>query len=98
MTEIATIIEALLVGDRRRAFSYMKLFISKNYPPPALPVHKRTDEQFLAHRLKMILDGKVEDNYTCLDNRVPRELITMTELPIEKLLESWRSDPAREQS
>lgn len=76
----------------------MKLFVSKNYPPPALPVHKRTDEQFLAHRLKMILDGKVEDNHTCLDNRFLPEIITITELPIEELLESWRSDPAREQS
>lgn len=98
MTEIATIIEALLSGDRRRAFSYMELFISKNYPPPALPIHKRTDEHFLAHRLKMMLDGKVEDNHTCLDNKVPRELITTTELPIEELLESWRNDQKSKQS
>lgn len=98
MTEIATIIEALLSGDRRRAFSYMGLFISKNYPPTTLPVHKRTDEQFLAARMKMMLDGGIEENYTCLDNRVPRELITMTELPIEELLESWRNDPKRNQS
>lgn len=98
MTEIAAIIEALFAADRRKAISYMKLFVEKNYPPPALPVHKRTDEQEIAHRLKMMLDGKVEDNYTCLGNRFLPEIITITEFPIEELLDSWRSDPAREQS
>ena len=39
MTEIAVIIEALFIGDKRKAVSYMELFILKNYPPPALPIH-----------------------------------------------------------
>ena len=89
MTEIAVIIEALFIGDKRKAVSYMELFILKNYPPPALPIHYRTDEQFLSCRLKMLIDGKVEDNHACLDSRVPRELITMTEIPIEDIVEKW---------
>lgn len=88
MTEIVQMVKAFREGNTKKAEDYMRLFVENN-PCNETLIHKRTDAEFLSRQFQMILDGGKEEN-ACLDIYEP-ERMYQTEIPIERVAESWKS-------